>query len=112
MSAENPWEFAPREMLEQQLMRQAAQIATLLREKKELEDTVIAQMELVSQPATLPLGRREAWPAAPSDVMWYIGLVMKLQDLLARECGRRDPAHIDNHTLRALAEHILSGATP
>jgi hypothetical protein len=109
MSAENPWEDAPRAVLEQQLMAFASRCAKLMSENTALEQAVT---KLVTSPPPLPLGRREAWPASPADSMWYVGLVMKLQDLLARECGRRDPAHIDNHTLRALTEHILEGSAP
>jgi hypothetical protein len=112
MSAENPWEDVPRAILESQLLRQAAQIAKLIGEVRELENVVNAQMAFAAETPPLPLHSRAGWPASPADSIWYIALVIKLQDLLARECGRRDPEHIDNHTLRALTEHILGGAEP
>lgn len=118
MSAERPWEDAPREMLEQQLARMATQlaglqgaadqIAALQAEVEGLGEVIAMQMEAIAPAA--PLVKRQ--PVAGTadhgfdDTEWYERLVDHLETYLVRTVGSRNPLRIDDADLRALVQHI------
>ena len=110
MSAERPYEDAPREVLESALARQAAQIAKMLTEAEGMAAVVALQMELIgdlqSSERPLPAGGPVV-PKEAADDEWFLELVAKLQTYLSHTCGSRAPLHIADPTLRELVSHIL-----
>lgn len=106
MSAENPWEDAPRDMLEREFARQAVQLARMVTERVELLKVIEVQMDAIG---VVPLTLRAGVVATPADVEWYCALVTRLQTVLARQCGTRTPLNIADGALRDLTNHILEG---
>jgi hypothetical protein len=110
MSAERPYEDAPREVLEQQLIRQAAEIASMLAEAEGMATVVAAQMELIGDLQSTARPLPASGPIVPkeqSDDEWFLGLVDHLQTYLSQQCGSRAPLHIADVALRDLVSHIL-----
>lgn len=99
MSAQRPWEDAPREVLESQLMQQAAQIVALEAQAQGMADVLAMQMEAINAP-----------PVRKDDTNgneWFEKLVDILETYLVREVGSRQPVRIANEDLRRLVSHIL-----
>ena len=111
VSAERPYEDAPREVLERQLMRQAAQIAGMLSEAEGMTQLISTQMEMIADLQTttraLPAGGAKATPHSLEEFAWYTTLVAKLETYLSQQCGSRAPLHISDVALRELVSHIL-----
>lgn len=110
MSAERPWEDAPREVLEQQLLTQAAEIARMLAEAEGMATVVAAQMDLIGdlQSTARPIpANGPVVPKDQADDEWFLALVDHLQTYLSQQCGSRAPLHIADVTLRDLVSHIL-----
>lgn len=110
LSAERPYEDAPREVLEQQLQRQAAQIARMMGEVENYAAVIGQQMELIDELQSNPRPLPAAGPVyvkEQEDFEWFETLVFKLQTYLSQQCGSRAPLHIADATLRDLVSHIL-----
>lgn len=108
MSAERPYEHAPREVLEAQLALQAAQIAKMMGEVEGLITVTAMQMELLSAPPAraLPAGGQSQLHTR-DDFAWFVTLVAILENYLSQQCGSRAPLQISDPILRALTSHIL-----
>lgn len=110
MSAEHPYEDAPRDVLESSLARQAAQIAKLLGEQQELGEVIAMQMDLLAAKSStdrpLPSGGAVV-PKTEDDNEWFQELIFRLQTYLSQRCGSRAPLHIADVALRNLVSHIL-----
>lgn len=96
MSAQRPWEDAPREMLEAQLATMATQLAAAQLENAGLVEVVAMQCEAIAPRAPKIEGNE-----------WYEHLVDLLENYLVRQLGSRHPLRIADDDLRALVSHIL-----
>lgn len=111
MSAQRPWEDAPREMLEAQLMAQAAQLATAQAEIAGLVEVVAMQCEAIAPPPVFSgiIHHWENGAGAPvnDEGEWFERLVDLMENYLVRQLGSRHPLRIADDDLRALVSHIL-----
>lgn len=101
MSAQNPWEDAPREMLEEALATQAATIARMTGENEALLAVIDMQVGAIATPITPPEIIMEGHGE------WFERLVDLLENYLVRQLGDRHPLRIADPDLRALVSHIL-----
>lgn len=100
MSAEKPWQDAPREMLEHQLGVMATQLAAARAESAGMLEVIAMQCDA--------LGALQV-PAVPKDQEneWYESLVDRLETYLVQLVGQRHPLAIADPALRDLVSHIL-----
>jgi hypothetical protein len=104
MSAQNPWEDAPREMLENALSRQAATIARMTGDNEALLAVIDMQVEAMT---AVPPSERPPKIIMDGHGEWYERLIDLLENYLARQLGDRHPLRIADPDLRALVSHIL-----
>lgn len=95
MSAEKPWEDAPREMLEQQLAVMATLLAAAQAESAGMLEVIAMQCDALG---ALQGGQSEEW---------YERLVDRLENYLVQQTGQRHPLAIADVALRDLVSHIL-----
>src|SRR5690348_12998016 len=92
MSAEKPWEDAPREMLEAQLATMATQLAAAQLENAGLVEVVAMQCEAIAPPDEAPdhklIGLRE------EHAEFRERLIDLLENYLVRQLGSRHPLRI------------------
>ncbi len=110
MSAQNPWEDAPRDMLEEALATQAATIARMMGDNEALLAVIDMQVEAMTAGAPVTKGTPNndiVRNSEQANIEWYERLVDHLENYLVRQVGSRHPLAIADPDLRALVSHIL-----